>query len=152
MFLIHSYMHLIHSSMISTKETLLTGWDGMSSGEEIWVLKSFRLDLLGLLFSEAFGSSGDFTFTMLMIFLAEEEVKGLVMLTYSMKHWELQLIPLTECKIKSQSWPLLPKRVGELWMKSPIFWRAPSFLPFRLVVESFSFNWLTFFPCTAGVW
>lgn len=70
----------------------------MSIGEDTWVLKSFRLDLLGLLFSEAFVSSGDLTFTMLMIFLAEEEVKGLVMLRYSMKHfWQRAPINTIDC-------------------------------------------------------
>lgn len=53
----------------------------MSIGDEMWVLKSLRLDLLGLLlFSDAFGGSGDLAVTMLMIFLAEEEVRSLVIL------------------------------------------------------------------------
>jgi len=86
MLLIHDYMHLIYC-VHDRKETLLTGWVRMSSGEETWVLKSFRLDLLGLLFSEAFGSSGDLTFTMLMIFLAEEDVKGLLAESSNQYHW-----------------------------------------------------------------
>ncbi len=74
--LIYSYMLMIHSYVTNAQETLLTGWEGMSIGEETWVLKSFRLDFLGLLFSEGFGGSGDLTFTMFMIFLAEEGIKS----------------------------------------------------------------------------